>query len=75
MSKYSAVHIGKKLTSIKDLSLSGPNFCIRHCCVQSNVLKQMILYGEAKPHKDYYTSDSFLNSQLQIVLKYNGTVS
>lgn len=76
MSKYSAGNMaGGKLPSTKGLSLSGPNLCIRYCGMQDNILKQRTLYGEAKPHKDNYYLDALLNSQLQIVLRYNQTVS
>lgn len=68
MSKYSAGNMGRKPNQ-HHRPKTVPNLCIRYCNVQANVLEQMTLYGETKPHKDNYYLDAFLNSQLQTVLR------
>lgn len=60
---------GKKLTSIEGLSLSGPSLCTRYCNMKDNILKQMTLYGEAKPHKDNYYLDAFFELPVTNCLK------
>lgn len=66
MSKYNAGNSGKKLTGMKGLSLSGHSLCISCCNTQDNVLEQMTLYGEAKPHEGNYCFDAFLNTSYKL---------